>query len=256
VRIFSCQRIFADKFQHISETMHVSLAGITILASSSAIILGRTVTSAAINKTKTDHDHDFFSILPACPENTSSDATPFTVTSFCISSRQARLGGISLEIEGDFIKSLSIPQTLATFTHESLAHEGPVFVQETNSLYFTSNRLASNSSFHSQESTNQSSTSIQISLLNLSNGSIFTNLPISVPMANGATLHPSKDAIYFCGQGSFSEQAGIFLYNLTTSLVSPVLTSFNHVHLFNSPNDVIAHPTKPLLFFTVSIFTY
>jgi len=118
-------------------------------------------------------------------------------------------------------------RVLANYS-QPLAHEGPVFVPELQSLFFTSNRLKRP----------DGSQYVIASLFDTRSGKT-TNLGLtdSIPMANGA-FRLKNGSIVITMQGDFNKPAGLAAYNLKDRKVS-ILTNGFADYQFNSPNDVV-----------------
>lgn len=127
-------------------------------------------------------------------------------------------------------------RVLATYD-KPLAHEGPVFIPELNSLFFTSNRLRRP----------DGSQYVISSLFNIKTGKT-TDLGLtdSIPMANGAfRLH--NGSIVVTMQGNFTKPAGLAAFDLKNRNVT-ILTSGFAGYQFNSPNDVVQANDKSIWF--------
>lgn len=118
-------------------------------------------------------------------------------------------------------------RVLANYS-QPLAHEGPVFIPELQSLFFTSNRLKRP----------DGSQYVIASLFDTRSGKT-TNLGLtdSIPMANGA-FRLKNGSIVITMQGDFNKPAGLAAYNLKDRKVS-ILTNGFADYQFNSPNDVV-----------------
>ena len=109
----------------------------------------------------------------------------------------------------------------------AFAHEAPVHDAVTNTLYFVSNRLyRPDGSQH-----------VEINKIELDTQTLTRDLPIAVPMVNGAWLL-SPQVLLLCGQGNFDEPAGIYHVDLSTMKSHAMVTSWNGLP-FNSPNDLV-----------------
>ncbi len=111
---------------------------------------------------------------------------------------------------------------------QPLAHEGPVFIPELQSLFFTSNRLKRPDGRQY----------VIASLFNIRTGQT-TNLGLtdSIPMANGAfRLHDGSIVVTM--QGNLRKPAGLATYDLKTKKVTLLTRGFAN-YQFNSPNDVV-----------------
>jgi gluconolactonase len=127
-------------------------------------------------------------------------------------------------------------RVLATYD-KPLAHEGPVFIPELNSLFFTSNRLRRS----------DGSQYVIASLFNTISGKT-TDLGLtnSIPMANGAfRLH--NGSIVVTMQGNFTKPAGLAAFDLKSHKTT-ILTSGFGGYQFNSPNDVVQASDRSIWF--------
>ncbi len=118
-------------------------------------------------------------------------------------------------------------RVLANYS-QPLAHEGPVFIPELHSLFFTSNRLK-----------RPDGSQYVIASLFDTKTSKTTNLGLTdaIPMANGAfRLH--NGSLVITMQGDFNKPAGLAAYNLVNRKVT-ILTNGFADYQFNSPNDVV-----------------
>ena len=120
---------------------------------------------------------------------------------------------------------------------DPLAHEGPVYLEDSEELVFTSNRLT--------DGTGQQY--VAVSSYDTDSGKT-TDLGLSdaISMANGATL--ARDGhIIFDRQGNLMVPAGLSRYNPRTGHVTNVVSSVDGL-AFNSPNDVVESRRGELLF--------
>ena len=127
-------------------------------------------------------------------------------------------------------------RVLANYS-QPLAHEGPVFIPELQSLFFTSNRLKRG----------DGSQYVIASLFNTRTGKT-TNLGLteSIPMANGA-FRLQNGRIVITMQGDFTKPAGLAAYDLKDKKVT-ILTSGFADYQFNSPNDVVQAKDQSIWF--------
>ena len=127
-------------------------------------------------------------------------------------------------------------RVLANYS-QPLAHEGPVFIPELQSLFFTSNRLKRG----------DGSQYVIASLFNTRTGKT-TNLGLteSIPMANGA-FRLQNGRIVITMQGDFTKPAGLAAYDIKDKKVT-ILTSGFADYQFNSPNDVVQAKDQSIWF--------
>jgi gluconolactonase len=100
------------------------------------------------------------------------------------------------------------------------AHEGPVYVADEHTLYFTSVPRPQ----------------VDIKRLDLRTGAV-TVVRADANKANGMTLAPDG-RLLVCEQGTFSAPARISLVDRSTGATETVVATFNGAPL-NSPNDVV-----------------
>jgi len=72
------------------------------------------------------------------------------------------------------------------------------------------------------------------------------DLPIDVPMANGAFLYRPGELV-MCGQGTMTREAGIYHVNLHTFESTQIVTKWDNKP-FNSPNDIFVNSHNYLWF--------
>jgi gluconolactonase len=116
---------------------------------------------------------------------------------------------------------------VATY-EKPLAHEGPIFLEERQSLFFTSNRLRRP----------DGSQYVVVSLFNVQSGKT-TDLGLSdlIPMANGA-FRLKNGSIVVTMQGDLTHPSGLASFDLNRGKVT-LLTKGYAKYQFNSPNDVV-----------------
>ncbi|KAJ3088381.1 hypothetical protein HK102_008883 [Quaeritorhiza haematococci] len=157
-----------------------------------------------------------------------------TIVSTILASLCAGALGAPLEARKDKVPIpftiTSAPKVIAEQAY-AFAHEGPVYVPQLDSVFFTSNRL------FEDPANPQSPQRIEIGRIQLSDNSLSLNLPIDIPLPNGAVLSP-RGTILVCGQGSFEVPAGLYEFDPVSLESRPIVTSFAN-QSFNSPNDVI-----------------
>ncbi|MCX5948952.1 MAG: SMP-30/gluconolactonase/LRE family protein [Cyanobacteria bacterium] len=118
-------------------------------------------------------------------------------------------------------------RVLSTYT-KPLAHEGPVFMPETQELFFTSNRLKRP----------DGSQYVIASMFNVATGKTRDlGLTESIPMANGAFRLRNGNLVVTM-QGDYKRPAGLASYSPATGNVQ-ILTKGFASYQFNSPNDVV-----------------
>ena len=126
---------------------------------------------------------------------------------------------------------------IAAEYNEAMAHEGPVFNEKTNTLFFTSNRLHhKNGNQYVVVSQYDPNTGITDDL-GLSN---------AIPMANGA-VEINPDEIAFTMQGDLSTPAGIAIFNHSKNKTRLLINNANGQE-FNSSNDIVITDDDILLF--------
>jgi len=120
---------------------------------------------------------------------------------------------------------------------DALAHEGPVYLEDSEELVFTSNRLTDS----------EGSPFVVVSSFDPDSGET-TDLGLSdaIPMANGATLSRSG-RIIFDRQGNLTASAGLSSYDPRKGRVVDLVSSADGL-AFNSPNDVAESSRGELLF--------
>lgn len=129
------------------------------------------------------------------------------------------------------------------------AHEAGVFIQESNTLFITSNQ-------YPHPETNAAH--IQISRITLPSSTSSTETRCiaittnNVPLANGGVNY--KGGILFCAQGTLDTPGGLAYmplsstHSFSTSYSSELLITSFHDRPFNSPNDVVVHSDGSLWF--------
>ncbi|MGE4649436.1 MAG: SMP-30/gluconolactonase/LRE family protein [Myxococcota bacterium] len=120
---------------------------------------------------------------------------------------------------------------------DPLAHEGPVRLEDSDELVFTSNRLSDDTGEQYVAVSSYDTDSGKTTDLGLSE---------SIPMANGATL--ARDGnIIFDRQGNFETSAGLSSYDPRTGHVAAIVSTVDGLQ-FNSTNDVVESSRGELLF--------
>jgi len=161
------------------------------------------------------------------------------------------------------------PRILANKSYQ-FAHEGPVYLKNQNSVFFSSNRLGDN---ENMELLPDSAQFIMISKVDLATG-VVTVLPEevwnqSIIMANGAFPDPQNpDAVLWLAQGDMSRPSGVFRLNTVNFTVETVIdaspvsefdgTSFtmDPTAQFNSPNDIVVDARSGAILFTDPIYGF
>ncbi len=149
--------------------------------------------------------------------------------------KRALLRDAVIEFTSDFHGYGNL-QVLEFYT-DPLAHEGPVFLEDTGELVFTSNRLVDAAGEQLVVVSAYDTDADETTDLGLSE---------AIPMANGATL--SRDGgIIFDRQGNLTSSAGLSRWDLITGAVTDLVSSADGL-AFNSPNDVTESSRGELLF--------
>lgn len=116
---------------------------------------------------------------------------------------------------------------------DKFAHEAGVYIQKTNSNYFTSNY--------------QSGKSVEIYAVDSKEHKVVQHSFSSVKNGNGGCWY--KDQILFCAQGDLTTPSALVLVDPSTSSSETLLNNF-HGRPFNSLNDVVVHHANDDLWFT------
>ncbi|KAI8104726.1 hypothetical protein M9434_003279 [Picochlorum sp. BPE23] len=132
--------------------------------------------------------------------------------------------------------SNTVPLETVAEKNYSFAHEGPVWLESLNSLFFTSNRLGN---------TTDSDQYVEMWLLEVDSGNL-TQLDVPVPMANGATLY-GNDNVLVLSQGANTTGGALYSLDPVNQTVDPLLNNWFALK-FNSPNDVVVFPDGSILF--------
>jgi gluconolactonase len=114
------------------------------------------------------------------------------------------------------------------------AHEGPVFVEDENALYFTS-----------VPHRNGGPPVVAIKRLDIESGRI-SIVQAEANVANGMTLD-SDGSLLVCEQGSMSRPAQISRFDSTTGNLEPVVDAYEG-RPFNSPNDIVVKSDRTIWF--------
>jgi gluconolactonase len=118
------------------------------------------------------------------------------------------------------------------------AHEGTVWLESLNSIFFTSNRLGD---------LNSSDQYIEMWLLDVDTGRL-TQLDENgiIPMPNGATRY-GDDKVLVCSQGKNATGSSLYVLDPVTGDISLLIDNWFGLN-FNSLNDVVVHPDGTILF--------
>jgi gluconolactonase len=114
------------------------------------------------------------------------------------------------------------------------AHEGPVFVEDENALYFTS-----------VPHRNGGPPVVAIKRLDIESGRI-SIVQAEANVANGMTLD-LDGSLLVCEQGSMSRPAQISRFDSTTGNLAPVVDAYEGKP-FNSPNDIVVKSDRTIWF--------
>lgn len=114
----------------------------------------------------------------------------------------------------------------------AFAHEAGVFLDASNELFITSNRLLDGKGAQRVEVS-------KISLDETPASIIVLYCPL-IEMANGGVNY-GEDEILFCAQGSFTQRSGLFLMSTQPPHKSKALITDFYGRSFNSVNDVVVH---------------
>lgn len=111
---------------------------------------------------------------------------------------------------------------------QAVFHEAGIFIDSTNELYFTSNRLSDR--FFQKR--------IEIAKVALDSGPLRREvIPADIPMSNEGVDY-KNGSVLFCGQGNFFQPSGIYEMSLSPPYKSKLLIRDFYGRPFNSPNDV------------------
>lgn len=123
--------------------------------------------------------------------------------------------------------------TLVETRGDKFAHEAGVYIQKTDSNYFTSNY--------------QSGKSVEIYSVDSKDHKVVQHLFPDVRNGNGGCWY--RDQILFCGQGDLTSPSALVLVDPSTSSSETLINNF-HGRPFNSLNDVVVHHANDELWFT------
>lgn len=153
----------------------------------------------------------------------------------------------------------------------AFAHEAPVYLQKTDRVVFSSNRLSCSAmgGFGPEACWRLPAASgvdqfAVLSSVDLQTGEV-TELNSSVwfdqlVMANGGAPAGDGEHVFLSSQGlglQNQKAAGIYKLHMATQEVEPVITKTNHAGApFNSPNDLVVDPVSKALLFTDPIYGY
>lgn len=123
--------------------------------------------------------------------------------------------------------------TLVETRGDKFAHEAGVYIQKTDSNYFTSNY--------------QSGKSVEIYSVDSKDHKIVQHSFPDVKNGNGGCWY--RDQVLFCGQGDLTSPSALVLVDPSTSSSETLINNF-HGRPFNSLNDVVVHHANDELWFT------
>jgi gluconolactonase len=123
--------------------------------------------------------------------------------------------------------------TLVESRADKFAHEAGVYIQKTDSNYFTSNY--------------QSGKTVEIYSVDTKDHKIVQHSFPEVKNGNGGCWY--KDQILFCAQGDLTSPSALVLVDPSTSSSETLINNF-HGRPFNSVNDVVVHHANDDLWFT------
>lgn len=132
----------------------------------------------------------------------------------------------------------TIPIDVVAEKNYSFAHEGTVWLEDLNSIFFTSNRLGD---------LNSSDQYIEMWLLEVDTGEL-TQLDKNgtIPMPNGATLY-GDGKVLVCSQGRNATGSSLYVLDPVTENVDLLIDNWFGLN-FNSLNDVVVYPDGTILF--------
>lgn len=123
--------------------------------------------------------------------------------------------------------------TLVETRGDKFAHEAGVYIQKTDSNYFTSNY--------------QSGKSVEIYSVDSKDHKVVQHSFPDVKNGNGGCWY--RDQVLFCGQGDLTSPSALVLVDPSTSSSETLINNF-HGRPFNSLNDVVVHHANDELWFT------
>lgn len=123
--------------------------------------------------------------------------------------------------------------TLVETRADKFAHEAGVYIQKTDSNYFTSNY--------------QSGKSVEIYSVDSKTHKVEQHSFPDVKNGNGGCWY--RDRILFCAQGDLTSPSALVLVDPSTSSSETLINNF-HGRPFNSLNDVVVHHANDDLWFT------
>ena len=126
--------------------------------------------------------------------------------------------------------------TLVGTRADKFAHEAGVYIQKTDSNYFTSNY--------------QSGKTVEIYSVDSKDHKIVQHSFPDVKNGNGGCWY--KDQVLFCAQGDLTSPSALVLVDPSTSSSETLINNF-HGRPFNSLNDVVVHHANNDLWFTGKI---
>ncbi|KAL2007280.1 hypothetical protein VTN00DRAFT_8718 [Thermoascus crustaceus] len=121
---------------------------------------------------------------------------------------------------------------------QTVFHEAGIFIDSTNGLYFTSNRLSDEFGLKR----------IEIAKVALDSGPLSREvIPADIPMANGGVDY-KNGSVLFCGQGNFFQPSGIYEMSLSPPYESKLLIGDFYGRPFNSNGRWLCEAKRYLLF--------
>lgn len=133
---------------------------------------------------------------------------------------------------------LVIPMDVVAQKDYPFAHEGTVWLEGLNSIFFTSNRLGDLDS---------SDQYIEMWLLDVDTGKLIQlDKEGIIPMPNGATLY-GEDKVLVCSQGRNATGSSLYVLDPVTENITLLIDNWFGLN-FNSLNDVVVYPDGTILF--------
>jgi gluconolactonase len=135
--------------------------------------------------------------------------------------------------------------TLLLEKEYAFAHEAGVFIEATNELFITSNRLVDK----------MGQQTVEVSKISLEGSPKCEVIKCDqLVMANGGVNY-EHNRILFCTQGSASQPSGLFLMDVEAPHGTELMVAGFHGRPFNSVNDVVVH-SDGSVWFTDPIYGY